>query len=533
MRMKLAPIVLFVYNRPWHTEQTLNALSLNQLSDQSVLYVFADGPKAGASDEELQALKETRNIVRSKKWCGEVFLIERDSNWGLAKSIIAGVTQIVNESGKVIVLEDDIVTSVGFLKYMNDALSMYEYEERVMHVSGYNYISRSSSAQETFFVNILSCWGWGTWRRAWDKYEHDVDSHLSKLNSSAKIKKFNIEGHADFYSQLILNKEGKIFSWAVRWYASWLNSGGYSLFPKVSLVRNIGHDGSGVHCGISDTFDSYVTDYIDVCKIPILEAKSVRKEIDRYYKKRIGLNKRKDSSYKIIKKVFLRIGFIRWLTSCVRRLAKKIVFFIIPELRSVVSARDEVSQLRSVSPLSKISENVKLYKPYRIIRSHVGEYTYIAENAYIQYSRIGKFCSIGPNFYCGRGIHPLNGISTAPMFYSTMSQNGVTLSPNNKITEIKDIKIGNDVFIGMNVSVLDGVTIGDGAVIGAGAVVVNNIPPYAIAVGVPARVIRYRFPPDIIEALMRIKWWDFPKEDLKEVENSFFDIERFVNKYDR
>ncbi len=175
--------------------------------------------------------------------------------------------------------------------------------------------------------------------------------------------------------------------------------------------------------------------------------------------------------------------------------------------------------------------DVYLYSPYKLHNTHIGDYTYIAKNSHINNTTIGKFCSIGPNFVCGWGIHPTNGISTAPMFYSTMKQNGITLSPNDKIAETKHINIRNDVFIGMNVTILDGVTIGNGAVVGAGSVVTKDIPPYAIVTGIPAKIIRYRFDESTILKLTEIKWWDWNIEKLKDVEQMFFDIDSFVNKY--
>ena len=174
---------------------------------------------------------------------------------------------------------------------------------------------------------------------------------------------------------------------------------------------------------------------------------------------------------------------------------------------------------------------------YHISLSKIGDYTYVAQNSAISMTEIGKFCSIGPNLVCGWGIHPLDGISTSPMFYSTMKQNGMTLSSDDKVKERKPIKIGNDVFIGANVTILDGVTIGDGAVIGAvigaGAVVSKDIPPYAIAVGNPIQIKRYRFSEKQIDALKRIQWWNWNDEKLEDVESMFFDIDAFIAKYDR
>ena len=154
----------------------------------------------------------------------------------------------------------------------------------------------------------------------------------------------------------------------------------------------------------------------------------------------------------------------------------------------------------------------------------------IAQNAYISMTTIGKFCSIGPGVVCGWGIHPTNGLSTHPMFYSTLQQNGMTLSAVDKVTERKPIIIGNDVCIGANVTILDGVTIGDGAVIGAGAVVSKDIPPYAVAVGCPIQIKNYRLSPDQVEELKRIKWWEFDEKTLRDVETYCFDVDGFIKK---
>jgi virginiamycin A acetyltransferase len=153
--------------------------------------------------------------------------------------------------------------------------------------------------------------------------------------------------------------------------------------------------------------------------------------------------------------------------------------------------------------------------------------TYLSENAKVSNTEIGKFCSIGPNLLCGFGIHPSNGISTSPSFYSTSSPNGLSFSDKNKIEEIKNIFVGNDVFIGANVTILDGVTIGDGAIIGAGAVVSKNIASYAVAVGCPIKILKFRFTPDIIEKLLTIKWWDKNEIVWQNVEKYFYDIDEF------
>lgn len=186
------------------------------------------------------------------------------------------------------------------------------------------------------------------------------------------------------------------------------------------------------------------------------------------------------------------------------------------------------SLVRSEKKNVSLGTNTKANAPYFLHDVKIGDYSYVSKNSCARNVSIGKFCSIGPNLCCGLGIHPVNGISTAPMFYSGLKQNGVTLSEGNKIEESKHTSIGNDVFIGANVTILDGVSIADGAVIGAGAVVTKDIPPYAIAVGVPAKVIRYRFDKDTINGLLEKQWWNGNEEELKEVERHFWDVEGFL-----
>lgn len=216
----------------------------------------------------------------------------------------------------------------------------------------------------------------------------------------------------------------------------------------------------------------------------------------------------------------------------VRKLVRRIIKFGFPEIINVSGNKSWEYIERTCMNVHR-GKSVMICSPAHIGNSTIGDYSYISMNSWVSHTTIGKFCSIGPNLLCGWGIHPTDGISTSPMFYSTMKQNGTTLSKTCKIEERKPIKIGNDVFIGANVTILDGVTIGDGAVIGAGAVVSKDVPPYAIAVGCPIKIMRYRLNEKQVNALSRIKWWDFDDEKLKDVEKYFFDIDGFVKKYDR
>lgn len=216
-----------------------------------------------------------------------------------------------------------------------------------------------------------------------------------------------------------------------------------------------------------------------------------------------------------------------------RRLLQKILIKIFPELAVLKNQEYDFTKLRSWKENVSLGKNVLLSPVYLISNSEIGDYTYVSANSVIANTSIGKFCSIGPNLMCGWGIHPVNGISTAPMFYSTNKPNGITLSSTNKIQEYKKINIGNDVFIGANVTILDGVTIGNGAVIGAGAIVSKDIPPYAIAVGSPIEIKSYRFPENQIKDLLKIEWWNFSEDKLKDVEQMFFEVELFISKYSK
>ena len=248
--MELAPIVLFVYNRRWHTRQTVESLQKNKLADQSDLFIYSDSPK----DEQTEkAVKKVREYIHTIDGFKTVTIRERKENRGLASSIIDGVTAVVNAYGRVIVLEDDLVLTEYFLEYMNEALNFYENDERVMHISGYMFPIESEGLSETFFLKVTSCWGWATWSRAWKYFEKDVDKCMTQFNRKM-IKSFNLENSIDFWMQIVRNKKGTLNTWAILWYASVFLRDGSCLYPRVSLVQNIGLDGSGTDCGISNMY---------------------------------------------------------------------------------------------------------------------------------------------------------------------------------------------------------------------------------------------------------------------------------------
>lgn len=523
----LSPIVLFVYNRPEHTRQTLEALAANDLADQSTLYICSDGPKWGALAEDLEKIARVRDVICSRQWCKEVKVVESKRNKGLADSIVGGVTEVVSRHGRVIVLEDDIVTRKGFLRFMNDALEAYAEDPRVMHISGMIFGTPKWATGPTAFLRILSCHGWATWKRAWDHYVHDVDVLLERLKTQGvSQRQFDIDGGGTFFRQLTKNQDGRLYTWAVRWYASWLTAGGYSLFPCRSLSTNIGHDGSGMH-PIAPFYNGETVESLEAKKIPVEEDLCLRKEMDDIW--RAGLAAMRPEQPLSLRRS-LRSA-LRPLLLPLRSAGRRFLRFLYPELNTLDPKHPECAVTPNSAKNSIISPAARLYPPYHVQDSSIGDYSYLARNASVSQTRIGKFCSVGPNLVCGWGIHPVDGVSTSPMFYSALKQNGTTLSGTNKVQERKPIRIGNDVFIGANVTILDGVTVGDGAVIGAGCVVSKDVPPYAIVIGCPMQILRYRFPEETISRLRRIAWWDWPLDKLQAVERQFFNMEEFCQQF--
>jgi hypothetical protein len=284
----LVPIILFVYNRPFHTRKTLESLERNILAKESELFIFSDGPKENASPRQMEKINETRRIIREKKWCGEVHIIEKEKNVGLAKSVIAGVGDIINKYGKVIVLEDDLLLSANFLKYMNDGLNKYEKKDEVMQIAGYMYPINIKIDKDVFFLPFITSWGWGTWKRVWDNFDKNSDG-LEKLKNDRKLRyKFNLDGSYPYYKMLKNQVEKNIDSWAIRFYLSVFLKNGLALFPKKTLVNNIGMDGSGVHCKTAIKQDDINNDFIVKNFDEIKINSQAKKEVCNFLRKQMS-----------------------------------------------------------------------------------------------------------------------------------------------------------------------------------------------------------------------------------------------------
>lgn len=246
-----SPIALFTFNRPRHTQQTLDALAANVGAKESMLYIFCDGAKENSAVETLQKIEEVRAIAHKENRFKKVIVTEHSANKGLANSIIDGVTDLLNRNESIIVLEDDLITSPYFLQYMNDALHLYDSNPDVACISGYVYPVKET-LPETFFIKGADCWGWATWKEKWTVFEKDGQKLLSEIKNKKLTAAFDFENSYPYTEMLHNQTLGKNDSWAVRWYASAFLKNKYCLYPGMSVVQNIGNDGSGTHSGLSD-----------------------------------------------------------------------------------------------------------------------------------------------------------------------------------------------------------------------------------------------------------------------------------------
>ena len=250
----LAPIALFVYNRPDHTRRTISYLQKNLLAEDSRLFIFSDGAKTEADQAKVN---EVRALIKQTDGFKTVKILENAENQGLANAIISGVSQLVEEYGKVIVFEDDLLSSPFTLRYFNDALQRYANQEKVMHIGAYMYPLAEKNLPQTFFYRAATSWGWATWSRAWKNFNPDINELIGQF-SKPQIKHFSIDGTMNFWKQMKEFKSGKNNSWAIRWYASVFLADGLTLNPSKSLIHNIGHDGSGVHSNKEDIYQVHV-----------------------------------------------------------------------------------------------------------------------------------------------------------------------------------------------------------------------------------------------------------------------------------
>ena len=279
--MIISPILLFVYNRPDHTRRAVESLLANKLAAESELFIMSDAPK---DETSTQSVDEVRRYIHTIEGFKKVHITERKENWGLAKSIIDGVTRTLKAYGRVIVIEDDLVVAPYFLQFMNDALETYKDTEGVGHIQGCDF-TKDPSLPDAFLIRWTGSWGWATWERAWKHFNPDGAQLLQELKRRKLTHTFDFNGNYPYTRMLRRQIEGKNNSWAIRWNASLFLEGILSLNVGHSLVKNTGFDGSGTNCGGGGLYDSEL--WMKPLPVPLIspieENKKARRAYEKYY----------------------------------------------------------------------------------------------------------------------------------------------------------------------------------------------------------------------------------------------------------
>ena len=282
----LAPIVLFVYNRLDHTQGVIETLLKNTLAKESEFYIFSDAAK---TENGVEKVNEVRKFIQDNSWhtgFKKVSIVEAEKNKGLAKSIIGGVSDIIQKYGKVIVLEDDLKLSPYFLEYMNDALEYYREDEKIWSISGYSFPMKSLKRYpHDIFYSYRGCsWGWATWIDRWKTVDWQVKEYEQFIGDQKWIERLN-RGGVDLTNMLKMQMDGKIDSWAIRWCFSQSNQEMYTVYPRISYLENAGCDGSGIHSSVYDEYYTDMSQCVPKCRFETLEIdKKIAKEFQMKYK---------------------------------------------------------------------------------------------------------------------------------------------------------------------------------------------------------------------------------------------------------
>ena len=279
---ELAPILLFTYNRPWHTQQVLESLQKNELSEKSELFIFSDGAK---DYEDEAPVNKTRVVLTQTKGFKKITIIERPVNYGLAANIINGVSSIIEEYGRVIVLEDDLITAPTFLTFMNNALTLYEDVDEVAHIHAFCYAGLN--LPDTFLIKWIGSTGWATWRDSWELFRPNGTKLLADIKDKKLCKTFDFNGKYPYTRMLRRQVQGKNNSWAIRWNASLFLNDKLSLNAGKSLIHNIGFDGSGENSGSQNFYNMGLFDgKLDLVKPnEVEENREARQQFEAFYKR--------------------------------------------------------------------------------------------------------------------------------------------------------------------------------------------------------------------------------------------------------
>ena len=282
--MDYAPIVMFVYNRADHFTQTYEALAKCPEAKNSILYIFSDGAKNDSTKPQVEQVRQTVKAFAEKNDFKQLEITESPENKGLAKSIIEGITQVIEKYGSVIVVEDDCVPSPYFLSYMNHALQFYKSEKSVGSIAGYAPpITFPENYHSDVFAAYRSCsWGWATWKEVWDKVDWDLTYMRDFYTNPEMIKKLNSFG-SDRFMRLYRNVNTNANSWSVKFGAHHIKNDLVTIYPRYSYISNIGCDETGVHSKSADA-EKMRVDLSKAIPNPTLEKVTINPEIQKNFK---------------------------------------------------------------------------------------------------------------------------------------------------------------------------------------------------------------------------------------------------------
>lgn len=284
-----APVALFAYERLEHLKKTVAALQENYGAAETELYIFSDG----ARHHNVDRVTNVRHYLRSLNGFKRITIFERDHNMGLAANIKAGISHVFVTHDRIIVLEDDIVTAPNFLLYMNAALRSYAQNDKVGHINGWSYPLAEKSSEEFYFLDIMNCWGWATWKDTWSIF-NDNPMYWANAMSHVEKNKIDLNGSGEFWPQVQSNIRGKKNTWAIFWYLSLIENDLYSLTPRTSFCQNIGHDGSGENCKATQQYSVNCINEISDFRFPDSPNldKNMRQSIELLIKRRNPILKR-------------------------------------------------------------------------------------------------------------------------------------------------------------------------------------------------------------------------------------------------
>jgi len=293
--IRLSPVIVFAYGRVKHLRRCIESLLANPEASATALTFFCD---AARNPGDRSRVDEVRAYVDEVRGFQSIRRIYRERNLGLARSVMDGVTETLATHGRVIVLEDDLVLSPHFLRYMNDGLNRYEHDDRVASIHAYTY-PVDVELPETFFLRGADCWGWATWSRAWSHFEEDGTRLLTQLRDSGLSREFDLDWQFPYVGMLRDQIAGRNNSWAILWHASCFLKNRLTLYPGRSLVQNIGNDSSGTHCGTTDGFSREPTEQpVRVDDIVVEPSNLARRAFMAFLRTRISLGTRIRNSVK-------------------------------------------------------------------------------------------------------------------------------------------------------------------------------------------------------------------------------------------